>query len=323
MLYTGTGSGYIDVTGVGFNPDFVWAKNRQDSHPHAVWDKVRGENKQLNTNETSSEISRADNSYEFITDGFRVGTGGNSNNANTYVAWNWKANGSGVSNTSGSITSTVSANVDAGFSIVSYTGNTTAGATFGHGLSSAPEMVICKSRGGTGGWAVGHLSIGFTTKLALNTTQAESAETSIWNDTAPSNTLVTLGSDTFANANTTMISYCFHSVDGYSKVGSYTGNGSTDGTFVYTGFRPAYVMIKRTDSAYNWAMYDNQRDSMNPNSKQLYANRSNAEYDDAQYTAMDFVSNGFKWRTNNTGENVGAFIFIAFAETPFKYSTAK
>jgi hypothetical protein len=261
----------------------------------------------------------------FDADGFTLGSGTFETNDSRqgYVAWNWKANGSGVSNTNGSITSTVSANQDAGFSIVSYTGES-GPSTVGHGLSQAPEMIIVKDRTSANEWVVYHssnTSAPETDYLRLDSTNA-TADYGFWNDTAPTSTVFTVGDLQPVNGGwgNNYIAYCFHSVDGFSKVGSYTGNGSSDGTFVYTGFRPAFVMIKRTNNTSSWGMFDGERNPYNDVDRNLLANASDSEY---TQTYLDFVSNGFKFRGtayNNSGDS---FIYIAFAENPFKYTNAR
>ena len=319
VLYTGTG-GTNAITGVGFAPDFVWAKYRSASANHSLFDKIRGATKRLYSNTTNAENTHTGSLTSFDSDGFTMGSAATTNESGqTYVAWNWKANGTGVSNTSGSITSSVSANADAGFSIVSYT-HTGNDETVGHGLSKAPEMVIIKGRNVSTSWYVLTTLIdGSLDYLLLESTAAKG------NLGYSSPTANTFPSLQFSNGNTA-IAYCFHSVEGYSKVGSYTGNGSADGTFVYTGFRPAYVMVKDTEnSSWPWWIHDTARNPINPSTKQLSPNSSAAEYDDATYTALDIVSNGFKWRTSEAQVNANGetFIYIAFAENPFKYTNAR
>jgi len=326
ILYTGNDNDNHAITGVGFQPDFLWIKNRGTTDIHELVDAARGQFSggnglgRLRSNDTTVEI---DSTIEgFTSDGFTLdgdNTGYNGDGGN-YVAWNWKANGSGSSNTTGSINSTVSVNTDAGFSIVSYTGNVTAGATVGHGLSSAPEIIITKSRAGTTGWLVGHSAIGFTKNLVLDTTASVNTETAIWNDTAPTSTVFSLGSDTFGNSANTRIAYAFHSVDGYSKVGSYKGNSNADGTFVYTGFRPAFILLKAHNSAEPWAILDTARDINNEAGTYLTPNSTAVE---GTGYKMDFLSNGFKLRGNIGAINTDGYIYLAFAETPFKYSNAR
>ena len=324
VTYNGNGSTQ-SITGVGFQPDWVWAKTRNVSENNATFDVLRGVQQVLRTNTTQAENTAANTLTAFNSDGFSLGTDSEVNfNTWTYAAWNWKANGAGVSNTDGSITSTVSANVDAGFSIVSYTGNSTI-STVGHGLNSAPEMVIAKSRTqGTQYWAVQHSDMG-TDIMWLNLTDAKSNQANVYNNTAPTSTVFTLGTDgTANNSGDTYIAYNFHSVEGYSKVGSYTGNGSTDGTFVHCGFRPAYVMVKRTDTTYSWYIYDVKRSEYNVVDDFLLADNSGAE-GISSVSILDILSNGFKLKGNSGGTNGngGNYIFIAFAEHPFKYTNAR
>ena len=324
LLYTGDGGSNRAITGVGFQPDWSWFKSRNNAWAHNASDSVRGSTYQLRPNTTAAEWNDTTSVKSFDTDGFTVGNSGDWNgNGNQVVAWNWKANGSGSSNTTGSINSTVSANVDAGFSIVSYTG-TGANATVGHGLSKAPDFLVTKTRSHTGDWMVYYGDN--TDFLKLNETNATEDLAAVWNDTSPTSSVFSLGSNGDVNTNgRTYIAYCFHSVDGYSKVGSYTGNGNADGTFVYTGFRPAFTLIKKSSASGSWwEMVDNKRSPTNVMSKTLYANQSDAEYNSTSYN-RDFTSNGFKIRNTNAGDNTSGetYIYIAFAETPFKYSNAR
>jgi hypothetical protein len=326
VLYTGNG-GTQSVTGVGFGsaPDFTWIKERSSTSAHSLFDVVRGATKYLASSSTSAEGTSANQLTSFDSDGFTTGSSGGTNQSGqTYAAWNWKANGTGVSNTDGTITSTVSANVDAGFSIISYTGNgTDATDSVGHGLSIPPEIVITKNRGNTDFWVTLIPLLG-TGKLALDDTPAYSG--SGWFTTIDSTTINGLYASTSYSSlnanNEDYIAYAFHSVDGYSKVGSYTGNGSADGTFVHCGFRPAYVMVKRTDSANDWVVTDNARDPYNVTDKFMKANSSVAEI---SFTLFDITANGIKLRTSSTGWNAdgGTYIYLAFAESPFKYSNAR
>ena len=329
VLYTGD-DGTQAITGVGFQPDFTWIKCRShggnDSFEHILTDAVRGVNKTLSSDKSTSETTNNATGYlsVFGTDGFTV-TGGDAPNGvgRTYVAWNWKANGSGSSNTNGSINTTkTSANVDAGFSISTYTGTGSA-ATIGHGLSKAPEMYIIRQRNLSGNWWTYHKKLGATHSLRLDTDSTAYDDSVIFNDTAPTADVVSIGTYSDVNRNTgTFLCYAFHSVDGYSKVGSYTGNGNADGTFVYTGFRPAFVIVKRTDVAKQWKIEDNKRLGYNPKNYDLYADSTEVENSIEQ---IDFTSNGFKLRATATSCNAsgGTYIYIAFAETPFKYSNAR
>jgi hypothetical protein len=325
VLYTGDGGSSNAVTGVGFQPDWLWIKNRTNSNSHSLVDSVRGES-------AGALISQNTNAEDGIdrlnldSDGFTLtGNYGFVNtNTDNYVAWNWKANGSGSSNTDGTITSTVSANVDAGFSIISYTGNATANATVGHGLSKAPELVISKVRNYSNHiWSIFVKELGNQNHLAFTTAASHNE----WEGHEGTTSLVINLSDNASSnlnhASKNVITYAFHSVDGYSKVGSYTGNGNADGTFVYTGFRPAYVMIKNTDSSgTHWIIWDKNRNGYNDDNAPLYANLSNGE---GTGGSVDLTSNGFKLRTTSSirNESDSNFIYLAFAETPFKYSNAR
>jgi hypothetical protein len=322
-LYTGNGSATQAITGVGFQPDFVWIKDRTTAYDHQLFDVVRGGGNSLYSNDTVAENTYTTD-ITFDSDGFTVA--GPSviyinKSGDAFASWNWKANGSGVSNTAGSITSTVSANTTAGFSIVGYTGTATAGATVGHGLGVAPSMIITKARTIADNWGVYHKSLGATKALYLNTTNAGITSSAYYNNTAPSSTVVTLGDNEATNDNAGMIMYAFAEIKGYSKFGSYIGNGSTDGTFVYTGFKPAFFLCKRTDAVSSvWFMFDDVRNTSNVINKELYANTLDAE---ATADRMDFLSNGFKCRSTSTSLNAsgGTYIYMCFAENPFVSST--
>lgn len=322
-LYTGTGSS-LSVSSLGFQPDFTWIKGRSGATNHALYDAVRGVQKDLVSNSTSAETTETQGLTAFGSTGFTVGTLAKLNtNAATYAAWNWKANGAGSSNTSGTITSTVSANTTAGISVVTYTGTGTAGATVGHGLGVAPKFIIVKERSAVAGWGVYHASIGALDYLALNTTAAKVTNT-MWNDTSPTSTVFSLGGSGFGvnDSTVTAVAYCFAEIAGFSKFGSYTGNGSADGRFVYLGFRPRFIMLKRTDTTGDWNLIDTSRNPYNAVDLYIYANTSAAE---GTYSGYDILSNGFKLR--NTGANInasgGTYIFAAFAEAPFNYARAR
>ena len=322
VLYTGT-SASLNITGVGFQPDFSWLKSRSGAFQHGLFDAVRGSTKGLISNSTSDEITY-DSIASFNTDGFLLGTAYNTS-PYTYVAWNWRAsNATAVTNTAGSITSTVSANTTSGFSIVTYTGTGSAGATVGHGLGAVPSMIIFKKRSGTSDWQTYHTSLGNANSVYLNLTNASAASPGMLNSTTPTSTLITLGTSTDTNPSTgTMVAYCFAPIAGYSAFGSYTGNGSTNGTFVYTGFKPAYVMIKSTATG-SWWINDDVRDPYNVNYHRISANSSNAEAT-ATFVQQDFLSNGFKWRDADPDWNANGttYIYMAFAENPFKYALAR
>tara|TARA_R110000772_G_scaffold252367_1_gene367649 strand:+ start:53 stop:2407 length:2355 start_codon:yes stop_codon:yes gene_type:complete len=322
VLYTGTGVDNHAVTGVGFTPDWVWDKERSSTSSHMLTDIVRDVGEMLYSNSTDAEYTGND-IKSFDSDGFTTSASNATNQSGqTYVAWNWKANGAGVSNTDGTITSTVSANVDAGFSIVSWVGGGAAsGTSVGHGLSQPPEILILKSRDSSASyendWITYTTAVdGTLDYLRLNTTAAKVNS----GFAVPTSSVFTPMN---ADVGDDVIGYAFHSVDGYSKVGSYTGNGSTDGTFVHCGFRPAYVMWKRTDAVAVWVIQDTTRDEGNTSNSRIEANSSAAEATDN--ANIDMLSNGFKMRqpygyVNGSG---ATYIYLAFAESPFKYSNAR
>jgi hypothetical protein len=241
------------------------------------------------------------------------------------VSWNWKAGGTAVSNTAGSITSTVSANTTSGFSVVTYAGNSTAGATVGHGLGVVPAMVIYRLRNATSNWIIYHTSVAPTS--ALQFTTAAIYSTPAFNNTAPTSSVLTIGGASVGTNDTgyNFVAYCFAEVAGYSKFGSYTGNGSTDGPFVFTGMKPAYVMFKRTDVANDWGIIDATRSAYNVTANTLYADLAIAESTSSSVDSADLLSNGFKLRVSNNGANAsgGTYIYMAFASSPFKFSLAR
>ena len=314
-LYTGNGS-TNNITGVGFDPDWVWAKSRA-VEVHELYDKVRGAGKRIQSQSTAGENSEGYQS--FITDGFAWSGSGNCNaNGVNYVSWNWKANGQGSSNTDGSINTTyTSVNTTAGISISTYSGTGSA-ATIGHGLGVAPKVVIIKNTYQTENWVVGHNSIGFTKFLQLNTTAVEATSSTRFNDTAPTSSVFSVGTETQVNqAGGTHVAYCFAEKNGFSKFDSYTGNANADGPFVYTGFKPAFVMIKgyQSGGSDNWNIIDNGRAGYNAANYRLFAN-SNAT---ANTTSIaDILSTGFKLRVSSTDVNAdgNSYIYMAFAEHP-------
>jgi len=325
--YTGTGATQTisnAVNGLSFQPDWVWVKGRSGATDHALYDSVRGATFDLASNTTAAETTQATGLTAFGGTGFTVGALAKMNtSAATYVGGQWKAGGTAVTNTSGTISSQVSAGATQGFSVVTYTGNGTSAATVGHGLGVAPKMVIVKRRDTAGyGWTVYHVgltSAGYAVKLDETAAQAV---TTLWNSTAPSSTVFNLGTSSGANANAgTYVAYCFSAVEGYSAIGSYTGNGSADGTFVYLGFRPKFVMIKQSDGVTNWSIKDSSVNTYNAAVLRLYPNTSGAETSGAD---LDYLSNGFKCRsTSNEVNAAGTYIYMAFAENPFKYSSAR
>jgi hypothetical protein len=322
VLYTGDATSDRTITNT-FGTDFLWLKERNGTDWHHLWDKVRGDGKRIHTNNTNAE-SDLGTYIALVSTGFKVSGGTYNNSGSQYAAWQWKANGSGSSNTDGSITSTVSANTTSGFSIVSYTG-TGANATVGHGLGVAPKVVIVKSRSNAESWVYGSDQLtSWSYYLSLNQTIAQDgAYTNIFNGTAPNSTIFNVGTNNATNASSyTYIAYCFAEKKGFSKFGSYTGNGSSDGPFIYTGFKPAWVMIKQTNTTGDWMVLDNKRDSDNGVRHQIYGNTSGAESVEGS-DRLDFLSNGIKHRSTGSRANGsgGTYIFMAFAESPFTTST--
>jgi hypothetical protein len=328
VLYTGDGASPKSITGVGFKPDFVWSKSRSTVENHNLYDAVRGGTQGLRSNSDAAETSSNIYGYvsTFNSDGVTYISGGTNNDLNngsgvTFVNWNWLGANTTVSNTSGSITSTVSANQTAGFSIVTYTGTGSA-ATVGHGLGVAPSMILLKIRSAVDAWIVYSKSLGNTKIMVLNSTAAVNTRAD-WNNTSPTSSVFSIG--TFSNENTnaaTYVAYCFADVKGFSKFGSYTGNGNANGTFIYTGFRPSFFLIKNTTTAGNgWHIFDNKRIGFNTSNYQLTPNGSDAEDTTTGYT--DILSNGFKMRSTNdfNNKNGDTYIYMAFAENPFVSST--
>jgi hypothetical protein len=327
VLYTGTGA-TRSVTGVGFQPDWVWIKSRSTAgYSHRLVDAVRGVTKEIYSNLTNAEGTDSNGLTAFGSDGFTLGSSNEYNaSGSTFVAWNWKANGSGSTNTAGSITSTVSANTTSGFSVVTYTGTGSAGATVGHGLGTVPSMIIFKRRNATSDWQVYHTSLGNAASVYLNLTNSSASSPGMLNSTTPTSTLITLGTSTDTNPSTgTMVAYCFAPIAGYSAFGQYTGNGSADGPFVYCGFRPKYFLWKPSSAVGSWGIYDSARNTYNVEKDGLLANTSGAEADFGSQYYLDFLSNGFKIKGNGSGFNGSGetIIFMAFAENPFKYSLAR
>jgi hypothetical protein len=332
-LYTGTGASLSVTNTASFKPDLVWVKSRSAATDHAWYDSVRGTTKQLESNTTTAETTEATGLTAFGSAGFTVGALAQMNtSAATYVGWQWQAGqGSSSSNTNGSITSTVSVNASAGFSVVTYTG-TGANATVGHGLGVAPQFIIVKQRSSTNGWLVGNSFLltpnanAWINYLQLQTTDAGAGATVVWNSTAPTSSVFSIGTANGTNqSGQTYVAYCWTPIAGYSAFGSYTGNGSADGTFVYLGFRPKLIIIKNTTTAgTNWFTHDTSRALYNADQLVLLPNDSTAELNNSAY-ALDELSNGFKIRTtdqqlNGSGQN---FIYMAWAENPFKNALAR
>jgi hypothetical protein len=335
-LYTGTNASQSITNAGAFKPDFVWVKSRSVSGNPVLVDSVRGANKVLYSPQTTAEETPtvgtailSFNSNGFSLGGDISGTSWGSTNGNTftYVGWQWQAGqGTNTSNTSGSITSTVSVNTTAGFSIVTYTGNSTAGATIGHGLGVAPSMIFTKTRSSAAGnWGVYHKSIGATQVLNLNLTAAAATSSAFWNNTAPTSSVFTVATSNDVNASaTTYVAYCWAEIAGFSKFGSYLANASADGPFIYTGFRPKYILIKGSVAGNNWVALDTSRSTYNQVAAYLLPNLSNAEATAGNY--IDILSNGFKIRDSGSDVNYSSgatYIYMAFAENPFKNANAR
>jgi hypothetical protein len=341
VTYTATPGSGATVSGVGFQPDLLWTKNRNNVESHYWQDSVRGFSpstgvtKMLVSNSAAAEANVTGITCTTTSDGFTVADSVPASGEfwftdRTYVGWSWKAGGAAVTNTSGTLTSQVSANPTAGFSICTYTAPASSQVnTFGHGLGVAPSMVIAKNRSsGTGGlgWAVYHSSLGVNQPISLNSTAGTSTVAGYWGSGMTSSvvSLVTsASSDGYDNCTGNMVAYCFAPVAGYSSFGSYTGNGSTDGPFIYTGFKPKFMLLKRTDTTGNWFMLDSARNLYNVTNTRLTAEGSYADDTDPGY-AMDFLSNGIKLRaTNNVNISGASYIYMAFAEAPFKFSNGR
>jgi hypothetical protein len=328
-LYTGNGSTQTITNAAAFKPDFVWLKSRSAVGDHGSFDSVRGTTKRLRNNTTNAEDT-VSGVTAFNSSGFSLGADYNGSGT-TFVGWQWQAGqGTSSSNTNGTITSTVSVNASAGFSVVTWTA-TNAAATIGHGLGVAPSLIIVKDRAAATNWNVYHASLGNTASVQLNLTNASGASINNWNNTSPTSSVFSVG--TFSNYLTDAhVAYCWTPIAGYSAFGSYTGNGSTDGPFVYTGFRPAYIMIKSSSTGgagYDWFIQDTTRNPANTSSvNHLWADSSVVENDASISTAannvVDVLSNGFKSRYAGgaTNGNGITFIYIAFASNPFKNSLA-
>jgi len=336
QLYTGDGNDDRSITNDAnagdFKPDWLWIKNRSSTNGHALVDSTRGATKVIRSQATNAEETESNGIQAFETDGFQIGTSGLVNtNGNNYVAWQWKANGGTTSsNSSGDITSTNQILTTSGFGILTYTGFGEAVKTLGHNLGSIPDMMIFKSRSSSGGWFVYHKDVGNGKYLNLHSSDAATTDSNFFNNTTPTSSLITLGTSSAANgASVTYVCYLFKSIQGYSKIGSYKANGNVDGPFVYTGFKPAWVMFKQTNSSdtAHWFIYDSTRSPTNViGDVGLAPNLSNAEglgstwNPNTSNSVVDFVSNGFKIRTTATsGFNINGntMIYMAFAEHPF------
>ena len=322
-IYTGSGSSKT-ISTLNFQSDFTWIKNRATTDMHSLFDAVRGATKRISTNILTPQATEAQDLTAFNTNGFTVGTSGavNTNNVN-YASWNWKANGQGSSNTDGTINSTyTSASATSGFSIVTYTG-TAANATVGHGLGVAPKFIMVKRLDNGSNWRCYHASIGANYNLIIAADGFQTTPTA-WNNTAPTSSVFNLGTYNEVNGSgASQLAYCFAEVKGFSKFSSYIGNGNANGTFVYTGFKPALVITKNyadsggaSNNGGNWRMFDTKRLGYNVNNATLYPNLGNAE---ANETSLDLLSNGFKFRGTSAdyNQNGSKYVYMAWAEEPF------
>jgi hypothetical protein len=327
-LYTGNG-GTQSITSLDFAPSLCWIKNRTQAYNNSLFDIIRGVGVRLQSDDTPGDNAMSDGLTAFNSDGFSVGANSQVNKASqNIVSWNWKAGTSFTNDASstgiGTIDSTGSASDTAGFSIVSFTGTESNG-TIKHGLSQKPSMIIVKNRNIGSQWWVYHSSLGATKQLVLNKTDAEATVSVIWNDTAPTSSVFSVGTGNEVNGSgNTHIAYCFAEKQGYSKFGSYTGNGNANGTFVYTGFKPAFVIAKDTSAANNWRLFDNKRPEFNLVDKLLFPSLSDAETVNVSGAgAIDILSNGFKIRSSANGLNASGstYIYMCFAEQPFVTSS--
>ena len=325
VLYTGNNSTQ-SITGVGFQPDWLWIKNRGADANHDIVNSVIGSTVIMHANTNSAEGTDSNGVTSFDSDGFSLGNRANTNaNNGTMVSWNWKcptafsndASSTGI----GNLDSAGSASDTSGFSIVAYTGGTGSAATIKHGLSSAPKMMIVKPRNAEGIWLVYHKDIPVKAQLQLQVADDyyEHSGNIYWNGTHPTTSVFSIGTSGSVNASENYVVYCFADVKGYSRIGSYKGNGNANGTFVYTGFKPAFILTKASSTGQSWQLYDNKRNTFNQSAKILFPNLSAAEQDDSSAAVIDILSNGFKQRVNDAGGNGSgeSYIYMAFAENPF------
>jgi len=320
------------VNGVSFQPDFVWQKSMSQTYNHTLYDSVRGTTKELYSNLTSAEVTDTNGLTAFTSSGFTIGSDGELNDpTGTHVAWQWKAGGTAVSNTAGSITSSVSANTTAGFSVVKFTSPASGSFTVGHGLNAVPNLIITKPTSRSAGWVTYHSSLnggnpGTSYFVYLDTTagQASLASPPMWGSAVPTSSVFGASVGATCAGSEPLIAYCFSAVAGYSAFGSYTGNGSADGTFVYLGFRPRFIMVKDTTNAgTDWVIFNTSSEPYNVVGTAIYANSTNTESTNAA-TWCDILSNGFKNRRAGSANTSGAtIIYAAFAENPFRNALAR
>ncbi|MAJ66188.1 MAG: hypothetical protein CMI76_02735 [Candidatus Pelagibacter sp.] len=317
------------VVGLNHQPDFLWFKNRDTTNSHNILDSTRGTDEKLegpdNTNQAASTSTRLDS---FDSDGYTVETDPSVNgNGDQMVVWSWKANGGTRTTNSESGNNPAGgyqANTTAGFSIVDYVGTGATG-TMAHGLGAIPDMIIFKDRSEAAAWIVYHKNIGNGGGLKLDTNAAKFTESTLFNNTSPTSSVFTVGSANNINKNdNNFIAYCFTSIQGYSRFGKYTGNGNANGTFIYTGFKPSFIMFKATAGTENWGIFDNRRNTQQGNPRDIYLLPSVGNADSSESDSVDFLSNGFKWRIDSgfRNDNGIEFVYMAFAESPFVTSNA-
>ena len=314
--YTGTGAEHA-ITGIGFQPDFVWHKRSDSTSDHHLYDSIRGATYKFQV-ESGASNQDAQSLKSFDSDGFTLGTNSSSNaNSGTFVSWNWKAAGSNASNSDGSITSSIRANTTAGFSIVSYTG-TGSTATVGHGLGVAPKVILIKGRSNSGAWQYYNEALGNANKCLLNSSGA-AISSGYMNNTSPTSSVFTVVNDSdVGTSGYTYIAYCFADIKGHSKSGNYNGNSNTNGAFIYCGFKPKFILIKNRNRNENWTIHDNNMDAdYNVNQTKVSPNDTGAKSSNAAFK-MDFLANGFKIRTTDTAlnQNGEGYLYLAFAEEP-------
>ena len=325
-LYSGNGSTQ-SISSVGFQPDWVWIKRRNSANEHRLTDAVRGATKEMYSDSTTAETTNSNGLTSFDSDGFSLGSSsGYNSGVGTYVSWNWLASNTTASNTDGSITSTVSANTTAGFSIIKFnTSSASANSleTIGHGLNAVPKMIILKPYTVTDKWFTYHVGIGNAKYIQLESTNAATSQSDTFGSTDPTSSVFSIHTQFWGSNSNDIIGYCFAEKKGYSKFGSYVGNGSSSGSYIHLGFKPALIITKRTDGISHWLMMDNKRDTFNVAKTLVVANESDSESDWGTGRNIDFLSNGFKARSTSTGLNISgsSYIFMAFAENPFVTST--
>jgi len=322
VLFTGNGSNDHAITGVGFQPDWVWLKGRNAADGNNLWDINRGVNKRLFTHNSNAELADTNSLKSFDSDGFTMDNdSGINGSGDTYITWNWLASNTTASNSDGSITSTVSVNTTSGLSIVTYTGNATNGATVGHGLGKVPSMVITKARNDSPShWRTYHVGLtDYTYAVTLNDTNASATGYGL--HATPTSSVFALTNSSQRNQNTiNYIAYCFAEIQGYSKFGKYTGNGNTDGPFIYTGFKPSFLLVKNSSDGGEGGMFDTARNTFNVVNARVSADSDGTEYSGDSNRDFDFLSNGIKVRNgsaqvfNTSGQT---HIYMAFAEHPF------